>query len=283
VIRFLVACGLFLCSFDSRSCRAADAPWAEHHNLTADEFAKMSKELAEKGYRPAQLSPTAVGTEVRFTALWERAPKDDPARAVRTDLTAEQYDKLAGELAEKGYRPIDVRGYEVTSAVRFATIWEKEPKEARGRIAHPGLTSDEFRALYATLLKKGYRPLRVSGFAVGKSARYSTVWEKEPKDAPVWQARRDLTADQYQDVFDEQLKKGHRLVHVSGYTIDGEERFAGVWEQSPGLGWHGHHALDPKQFETRLAALKQQGFRPVQLSSHTVNGKLRYAGTWVRD
>jgi hypothetical protein len=283
VIRLLVACGLLVYPFGFSPCRAADAPWEERHGLTADEFAKVSNELVGKGYRPAQLSALAVGKEVQFTAVWELAPKDAPVRELRKDLTAERYDKLAGELKEKGFRPVDVRGYEVEGEVRFIALWETAPKDAPAREAHPALTSDEFRKLYTALMNKGYRPLRVSGFAVGKEARYATVWEQAPKNAPEWQARRDLTAAQYQDVFDEQLKKGHRLVHVSGYTINGEERFAGVWERAAGLGWHGHHTLDPKVYEARMTALKQQGFRPVQVSSFVVGGKIRYAGTWVKE
>jgi hypothetical protein len=73
------------------------------------------------------------------------------------------------------------------------------------------------------------------------------------------------------------------LVYVSGYTIDGEEQFAGVWEKSTASEWYGHHALSAKDYETRMADLKTKGFRPVQVSSYAVDGKLRYAGLWMKE
>src|SRR5262249_34353767 len=160
------------------------------------------KALAEKEYQLVQLNAAGTGKEVRFTAVWEKRP-DAPAREARHDLTAKQYETTAAELKEKGFRPVELCGYESGGEARFAAIWEKQAKDAPEWEAHPGLTSDEFRKLYTDLSNKGYRPRCLGGFTVGKETRYATIWEKAPKDT-VWHARRDLTAAQYQDVFDEQ-------------------------------------------------------------------------------
>jgi hypothetical protein len=40
--------------------------------------------------------------------------------------------------------------------------------------------------------------------------------------------------------------------------------------------------MDPSQYESRLASFKQQGFRPAQVSGYAVDGKIRYAGVWVK-
>jgi len=278
--RYLIACAL-VTSLLCASASAARPLWEERHGLTADDFEKTTKQLAERGYRPVQISAAVVGKELRFAAIWEKHA-DAPPTETRHNLTDKQYEKTADELKEKGFRPVEVRGYEVDGEARFAAIWEKAPKDAPAREAHHALTSDDYRKVYAELTKKGYRPLQVSGYAIGKETRYATIWEKEPKNAPAWHTRRDLTAEQYQDVFDEQLKMGHRIVHVSGYTIDGQERFAGVWEAAT-TGWYGHHGLDTKQFDAAMAKLKGQGLRPVQVSIYAVGGQARYAGAWVND
>jgi hypothetical protein len=275
----LLACVLVALPFASSAALAAP-PWEERHNLTAEEYAKAAKEFAEKGYRPLQLGAVAVGKEVRFAAVWEK--NDAPAREARHDLTAKQYEKLAGEMKDKGFRPVEILGYGVEGDVRFAAIWEKAAKDSPEVEARHDISGDDYRKLYAELTNKGYRPQRVSGFAVGKETRYATIWEKAPKGAE-WHTRRDLTADQYQEVFDEQLKKGNRLIQVCGYTIDGQVRFAGVWEKSPGQNWHAHHGLSAKDYETTTARLKEKGFRPVQVSGFAVGKEVRYSGVWVRD
>lgn len=281
MLRLLLACGLAACS---AGAARADAPeWEERHDLAAAAFVKASKELAEKGFRPVQICGYAAGKEARFTAVWEKRA-DGPAFEARHDLTAKQYETTAAELAEKGFRPVEVCGYEAGGGVRFAAIWEKGEKDAPAREARPALTSDELRKLYADLSNAGYRPVRVSGYAVGTEARYATIWEKAPKGA-VWHARRDLTATQYQDVFDEQREQKRRLVQASGYTVDGEERYAGVWEPMPAAnqGTFSHHTMDAKKYEATLADYKRQGYRPVRVSSYEVKGQVKYAATWVKE
>lgn len=284
MLRYLLACGSVVSSLGVGALCAAP-PWEMQHNLTVTEFEKASKEFAEKGYRVTQVSAAQVGKEkeLRFLAVWEKHT-DNLTWEARHDLTAKQYEKLAAELKEKGFHAIELCGYEADGEARFAAIWAKEPKGGPEREVRHALTSDDYRTLYTALSNKGYRPLRVSGYQVGKETRYATIWEKEPKGAPQWSTRRDLTADQYQEVFDDQLKGGSRVVHLAGYTIDGEQRFAGVWEKSPApAAWQVRHRIDIKSFETQSAGFKSQSLRPVCVSVHAVNGQPQFVGMWLRE
>ena len=286
MLRYLLVCGLVVGPLGAGALRAAD-PWEMRQNLTATEFEKASKELADKGYRPVQLSAAVVGKEkdkeVRFLAVWEKQT-DAPAWESRHALTAKEYEKTAAELKDKGFRAVDLCAYEVGDEARFAALWEKAPKDAPAREAHHALSSDDYRDLYTALSNKGYRPLRVNGYAVGKETRYATIWEKEPKGAPAWNTRRDMTATQYQDEFNAQVANGCRLVHVAGYTIDDEERFVGVWQKSDvKTEWQARHAMDAKQFETTAAQMKERLYRPLRVNSHAVKGQLQFVGVWVKE
>jgi|SRR5579883_412419 len=280
MLRFLFACALVV--YCVGATRAAAPPSEVRYGLTATEFEAASKDLADKGYYLIQTSATLVGKEVRFAAVWEKH-QDWPDRKAQHNLTTKQYADTTAELKEKGYRPVDVCGYEMNGEARFVAIWEKEPKDAPAREARHDLTSNDFRKLYTELTNKGYRPLRINGYTIGQKTRYATIWEKELKGAPLWHMRRDLTPGQYQQVFDEQVEKQFRLVHVVGYTIDGEERFAGIWEKSTGPVWYAHHALDANEYEKSNANLNKQGYRQVQISGYSVGGKLRYAGLWLKE
>lgn len=281
MVRRLLVCG-FVAAFVS-AAGAAPPEWEERHDLSAADFEKAAKELKEKGFRPMQICGYAVGADkpARFTAVWEKRA-DGPAWDARHDLTAKQYEEAAAELQKKGLRPVELCGYESNGEVRYAAIWEQEPKGAPAREVRPALTSDEFRKLYAELSNTDFRPVRLSGYAVGKEVRFATIWEKAPKGAE-WHTRRDLTADQYQEVFDEQKEKKLRLVQVSSYTVNGEERLAGVWEKPGGTGpgTFSHHTMDATRYEAALADYKQRGFYPVQVTTCAVKGQTKYAAVWV--
>lgn len=267
------------------AAHAAPPLWELRQNLTSEAFEKEHKDLTEKGYVPTQIGAAVVGKdkELRFLAVWEKRD-ENPTRECRHDLTAKQIEKAIAERKEKGFRVVEVSGYEVGGEARFAVIWEKEAKDAPVYEVHTVLTSDEYRTLYPKLSNQGFRPLRLTGYQVGKETRYATIWEKAAKDAPAWHVRRDLTKDQYQDEFDGQSAQGMRVVQVSVYTVDGEMRFAGVWEKGIiANGWHVRHRLDAKTFESQNNIFKSQGFRLQQVSVQAIDGQPQYTGVWVND
>jgi hypothetical protein len=52
-------------------------------------------------------------------------------------------------------------------------------------------------------------------------------------DAP-WYASHGLDSDAYQMEFDALVAAGYRLLRLSGYSVDGVDYYASIWEQSPG-------------------------------------------------
>jgi polyglycine hydrolase-like protein len=75
---------------------------------------------------------------------------------------------------------------------------------------------------------QGYKPVVVSGYSDGAQDRYAAIFRKIA-NAPAWQARHGLTSAQYQANFDELVGQGYRLELVSGYSVGGQDRFAGIW------------------------------------------------------
>src|ERR1051326_4888911 len=95
-----------------------------------------------------------------------------------------------------------------------------------------------------------------------------------------WEARHGLTAAQYQATFDDMLRRGYRLIDVSGYAVGAEERYAAIWEQSPGPAWSARHGLSADQYQAAFDDHARQGYRPVRVSSWSLNGQPRFAAIW---
>ncbi len=111
---------------------------------------------------------------------------------------------------------------------RYAAIWVKSGSGAWE--ARHGLTSAQYQATFDKLVGEGYRLVDVSGYDVNGQGRYAAIWVKS--GGPAWQARHGLTSAQYQATFDKLVGEGYRLVHVSGYAVNGQDRYAAIWEKS---------------------------------------------------
>ena len=88
---------------------------------------------------------------------------------------------------------------------------------------------------------------------------FAAVWEQD--GGPAFEARHNLTADQYQQTFDQLVGQGFRLTCVSGYSLGGQERFAAVWAQDGGPAFEARHNLTADQYQQTFDQLVGQGFR----------------------
>jgi hypothetical protein len=130
------------------------------------------------------------------------------------------------------------------------------------------------------LKDQGYRLTDVSGYYVGGQARYGAIWEK--RNGPPWEARYGLTSAQYQQTFDDLTKRGYRLVHISGYGIDGQVFYTGIWEQRSGPDWQARYDMTAAEYQRVSDDLKGQGYRSTDVSGYDVGGQARYAAIWEK-
>ena|SRR5215217_911101 len=160
----------------------------------------------------------------------------------------------------------------------FAAIWEQVGGPAFQ--ARHGLTADQYQQTFNQLVNQGFRPTCVSGYTVGGGgqARFAAIWEQ--RGGPAFQARHNLTADQYQQTFNQLVSQGFRLTCVSGYNVGGRERFAAIWEQRGGPAFQARHNLTADQYQQTFNQLVSQGFRLRFVSGYSVGGQDRYAAIW---
>ncbi|WP_349607241.1 TIR domain-containing protein [Cupriavidus sp. DF5525] len=214
--------------------------------------------------------------EPRFATIWEIA--QGQAWEARHGLTSEELQHELDTLAGQGYRLVDLSGYAVGGQERYAAIWQKgsgPPREARH-----GLTANRYQQEFDRLVAQGYRPVHVSGYAVGDQVRFAAIWEKDAGVA--WVARHDLTPGQFQRQFERLTTDGYRLVDVSGYVREGQDRYAAIWEKRPGPDWETHHGMSPELYKQEYDRLARQGYRPVRISAWGAGNTTHYAAIWEK-
>jgi hypothetical protein len=162
-------------------------------------------------------------------------------------------------------------------STRFAAIWEPDQLPW---VARHGIDSATYQNLVDTLGPQGYRPLHICGYSEGRDARFATVWSKV--DGPPWVARHNLTSAEYQSAFDSFTSVGYRPISISGYAIDGQARYAGIWELRDGPVWVARHGLTRDQFQQTFSDLPPQGYVPVQVGGYRVNVEVLFTALWQR-
>ncbi|AFY34989.1 hypothetical protein [Calothrix sp. PCC 7507] len=215
-----------------------------------------------------------ANSQDRYAAIWVKS--GGSAWVARHGLTSAQYQAAFDQFVGQGYRLVDVSGYDVNGQDRYAAIWVKSGGPAW--VARHGLTSAQYQAAFDQFVGQGYRLVKVSGYNVNGQDRYAAIWDKS--NSPAWVARHGLTSAQYQAAFDQFVGQGYRLVDVSGYSLNGQDRYAAIWVKSGGSAWVARHGLTSAQYQAAFDQYVGQGYRLVKVSGYNVNGQDRYAAIW---
>ena len=201
------------------------------------------------------------------------------AWVARHGLSPAQYQAEFNNWVGQGYRLTDVSTFGVGASQSYAAIWEKSAAPAW--VARHGLTSAQYQATFNNLVGQGYRLILVEGHEVNGTNLYAAIWDKSVAPGP-WVARHGLTSAQYQATFNNLVGQGYRLVHVSGYPLAGSDRYAAIWERSPGPAWVARHGLTSAQYQATFNNLVGQGYRLALVDGYNVGGVDRYAAIWDR-
>ncbi|MER3477676.1 MAG: serine hydrolase [Leptolyngbya sp. ERB_1_2] len=173
---------------------------------------------------------------------------------------------------------MQVSGYGVDSQSYYAVIFEKTAN-APAWVARHGLTSDAYQQEFNKWTAQGYRLVDINGHSVNNQDYYAAIFEKTA-NAPAWVARHGLTSAGYQNAFNQYTSQGYRLVKVSGYAINGEDRYAALWEKSGSGAWVARHGIPGQAYQDEFDRYFYQGYRPVWVDGYAVANQDRYAAIW---
>lgn len=275
---FSTSCGPRSASTSSTTASLSDArdlPWVARHGLNTDQYQAEFERLAGLGYRPSYVSGYELNNEARYAAVFEQDPGSVPWIA-RHGMTSEQYQKEFTSIVNQGYRPTLVNGYSVGNQDYYTAIWEL--RDGPAWFARHGMSSEDYQNEFDKQLAAGFRPIHVSGYNAYGVERYAAIWEQSI--GPAWTARHGMSADEYQMEFDRLGQAGFRLVHVSAFTVNDQDRFAAIWELRNGLPFIARHGLNAETYQQSFDDYRYQGYRPAVISGYGSRGTDRYAAIW---
>ncbi|HLP91727.1 MAG TPA: serine hydrolase [Nostocaceae cyanobacterium] len=261
---------------ESASATEASA-WVARHGLTSDEYQNIFNKYVTQGYRPVQVSGYVVGNQDRYAAIFEKI-SNSPAWIAHHRMTSDEYQNRFNNYVAQGYRPIQVSGYAIGSQDYYAAIFEKTSNPPAW-IARHRITSNEYQNIFNNYVAQGYRLVDVSAYTIGSEDYYTAIFEKTP-NPPAWIARHRMTSNEYQTEFNKYISQGYRLVKVSGYSLNSQDRYAAIWEKSSSGIWAARHGMNSQEYQDEFDRYFYQGYRPIWVNGYTVNGQDKYAAIW---
>jgi AraC-like DNA-binding protein len=206
--------------------RASGSAWQARFGLTGSQYQTLFDDLVGQGYRLVDVDGYSQNNQARYAAIFERA--SGSAWQARHGLTSQQYQQTFDQLANSGYRLVERSIYTVNGQPRHAAIFERASGSAWQ--ARFGLTASQLQTLFDDLVGQGYRLIDIDGYTDNGQTRYGAIFVRE--SGPTWQARFGLTSQQYQQTFDRLVAEGYRPIKVHGYEVNGQARYAAIWERS---------------------------------------------------
>jgi hypothetical protein len=211
-----------------------------------------------------------------YASIFEKT--GGPAWEARHGMESGLYQTEFDNWTKKGFRLTLVSGYSAPQGPpHFAAIWQK--KSGPAWYARHGMSSTQYQQEFDQANQKGYRLTWVSGYGVGGQAYYAAIFEK--KTGPAYVARHGLTSKEYQTVFDQLTKQGYRLLLVDGYTVNGQDLYAAIFEMSKGPVYVTHHGMTSTDYQTKFNQYVSQGYRLTLVSGYG-DKEARYAAIWTK-
>jgi hypothetical protein len=74
--------------------------------------------------------------------------------------------------------------------------------------------------------------------------------------------------------------QGYRLTRVSGFTVNDQDYYAAIWEQTDGPGWVARHGIPTADYQGVFDQIVSQGYIPIQVAGYSGDGSGRFAAIW---
>ncbi|CAF0892214.1 unnamed protein product [Adineta ricciae] len=253
-------------------------PFVARHGLTSSAYQTLYNQLAQQSYRLLYITGYTAYSQEKFAVYFEKS--SGPPQICRHGLTSSQYQQAFNDAAAQGYSLVLVNGYTDTNGLdKYVAIWEKPAGSVAPLEARHGMTGGQYQSEFDSWTNKGYRLKHVSGYAINDQARYAAIFEKLA-GAPAQVARHGLTAAQYQTVFNTQTSAGYVPVLVSGYTVNGVDYYAAIFEKKASDPWIARHGMSSKTYQGEFTNNYYQGYRLKVICGYSKNNVDLYAAIW---
>ena len=206
--------------------------------------------------------------------IW--APRTVTTRYARHAVKSEAYQGVFQHLADSGFKPSWLDGYNVSGSVFYNMVWQ--PSNLAWRAYH-GRSSASYQTVFNQAIADGYVPVHVDSHSSGIGPRYSVIFEKK---ALATLARHDLSYAQHVGVMEQAKDLGMRPVSVSVISSGGERRYTTLYHKAPVGSWTLSSQLSSAAYQSKVLSEKASGRRPIYVTSYRHQGNINYSAVFAQ-
>ncbi len=153
-----------------------------------------------------------------------------------------------------------------------------EPYPSDWQQVHHALPVGDFQQVLDDADAAGYTLNWVDGYEVNNNTFINAVFDRAPRgrDAVAF----NLDATQYQNMFNDLLPNGYRLVHVDSYLVNGQVQYAPIFLQQGGAAFSAYHGASLATHQANFTNLANSGFVAQVMSHVDVNGIEQVTGLY---
>ncbi len=251
------------------------------HGIPENKYQEEFTKIWGCGYYPVWVDAYDVNGKTFFNTIF-RYNKDNYDVAVRHDMNKAKYQQEYDEwVKQKGYRLQQLDNYNDQGQLKFAAIFIKKAGQPQAQPAYHGLSPEEHQTLFDKYTGEGYVPVNVSVTSVSGKKYYAAFYEKRNVGGAILKS--SLSQQEYQDMFDDNSKKGWEQVYINAYKHAGQTNFSVIWYKNSGYrsstatrksGGDGYQ----EKWEDNLS----DGFLTRCVTGYDEGGKHWFAAHWAK-
>lgn len=193
------------------------------HGITAVEYQRWFDQGVAMGFVPTIVSATGTVENPRFAAVAENNISGPWVARHNIDVGTYINENLAAR--ENGLFLRSVAIYGSYFDRRYAGVWRQNTQGFEWSASTYLETPQEYQRDFNFFTREGWRPQYVG---VSSSQAFAPIYHRGDTVGP-WVARHDLTADAYQQAFNEQTANGLIPAVVQGSGIGTATRYAAIF------------------------------------------------------
>jgi hypothetical protein len=278
-----------VCLLSAASLRAAD----EYYSLAglkAAGFQKWIDNAKSQGYEIIYINGCQVGDHVEYSGVAEKHPDGKVQGDARFDMTEQEYKDYAGEMKDKGFRPIGLSGYHSPHGLRFAASWKKVASWSKDNASKNmewdfklSQSQKEFEKTLADEHAARMFPYTITAYQGNDGGvRFTSVYVTPRKDQ-TWETGYNLTAEQFQDRLDRWDSDGFVPFKIHAYDTPDGLRFLATASKSAfdsSVVVKVRFGLTGDQYQKAFDELAAEGYSPICICGYHDGEDVKFAVVW---
>ncbi len=142
-------------------------------------FSNLYGEMADRDYRLIDFEAYESNGKIAYAAIWK--PKQGESARFYRGLSKDEFGSVSAQMADEGFRLVDIEGYTVDGKLTFACEWVSLEETQESHFGYH-MMADEFYQKNAKMMTSGFRLTDIEAYDIGRGElRYAGSWTSAEK------------------------------------------------------------------------------------------------------